>query len=106
MFACATSARPYRRSTPWLNLNGLETLSLRMERHCTDATTFARVLEKHSWVSAVSYAGLGSNLIHAIGGLTPCNCEGLQGSKVGRFENRGMRPATLGPVRRSGARRP
>ncbi len=53
--------------TAWLNLNGLETLSLRMERHCSNATVLARFLEKHPLVSAVNYPGLESNPFHAVG---------------------------------------
>jgi O-acetylhomoserine (thiol)-lyase len=39
-------------------LNGLETLSLRMERHCENAIKVANFLQKHEKVSWVSYAGL------------------------------------------------
>jgi O-acetylhomoserine (thiol)-lyase len=39
-------------------LNGLETLSLRMERHCENAIKVAEFLQKHDKVSWVSYAGL------------------------------------------------
>lgn len=43
-----------------LNL-GLETLHLRMERHCRNAQTVAQYLEKHKQVSWVNYPGLPSN---------------------------------------------
>ncbi len=43
-----------------LNL-GLETLHLRMERHCSNAQTVAEYLEKHSKVSWVNYPGLKGN---------------------------------------------
>ncbi len=39
-------------------LTGLETLHLRMERHCENALTVAKFLESHEAVSWVSYAGL------------------------------------------------
>lgn len=39
-------------------LNGLETLSLRMERHCENALKVAQFLQQHEKVSWVSYAGL------------------------------------------------
>jgi O-acetylhomoserine/O-acetylserine sulfhydrylase-like pyridoxal-dependent enzyme len=45
----------------WLSLNGLETLSLRMERHCVNAMAVARFLEKHPRVETVNYPGLDSN---------------------------------------------
>jgi cystathionine beta-lyase/cystathionine gamma-synthase len=45
----------------WLNLNGLEHLSLRMFRHCSNATALASYLEKHPKVIGVNYPGLASN---------------------------------------------
>lgn len=51
----------------WLNLNSLETLSLRMERHCSNALALARFLEKHPLVKTVNYPGLESNPYHAVG---------------------------------------
>ncbi len=45
----------------WLNLNGLETLSLRMEKHCSNAMAVATLLEKHPRVESVNYPGLASN---------------------------------------------
>lgn len=44
----------------WIFLQGLETLSLRMERHCTNAIAVARHLEKHQGVDWVKYPGLES----------------------------------------------
>ncbi len=43
-----------------LNL-GLETLHLRMERHCSNAQKVAEYLEKHDKISWVNYPGLKSN---------------------------------------------
>jgi len=40
---------------------GLETLALRMERHCYNATKVAEFLENHEKVAWVNYAGLKSN---------------------------------------------
>ncbi len=51
----------------WLNLNGLETLALRMERHCSNALAVARFLAGHPLVSTVNYPGLPSNPYHALG---------------------------------------
>jgi O-acetylhomoserine (thiol)-lyase len=45
----------------WLFLQGLETLSLRMERHVKNAQAAAEFLEAHSNVSWVSYPGLESH---------------------------------------------
>jgi O-acetylhomoserine (thiol)-lyase len=42
----------------FLFLNGLETLHLRMPRHCHNALTVARWLEKNSLVEWVNYPGL------------------------------------------------
>lgn len=48
----------------FLTLNGMETLSLRMERHCSNAQKVAEWLEKNDHVAWVSYAGLPSNKYH------------------------------------------
>ena len=45
----------------FLILQGIETISLRMERHCSNALAVAKFLDKHSKVSSVSYAGLKSD---------------------------------------------
>lgn len=45
----------------WLFLQGLETLPLRMERHCDNAQAVAEYLEQHPLVSWVKYAGLPSS---------------------------------------------
>ncbi|MEM1025782.1 MAG: O-acetylhomoserine aminocarboxypropyltransferase [Myxococcota bacterium] len=45
----------------WLTLLGLETLPLRMERHCQNAQKVAEFLEGHGEVEWVSYAGLSSS---------------------------------------------
>jgi len=42
-------------------LTGMETLSLRMERHCSNALKVAKWLENHDAVSYVNYAGLKSS---------------------------------------------
>lgn len=48
-----------------LNL-GLETLALRMERHCSNAMKVAKFLENHEKVSWVNYPGLESSPYHAL----------------------------------------
>jgi O-acetylhomoserine (thiol)-lyase len=45
----------------WLFVQGLETLSLRMERHVANAQAVAEFLEKHPKVSWVTYPGLKSH---------------------------------------------
>lgn len=42
----------------FLILQGIETLALRMERHCDNTLAVAKYLSKHKMVSWVSYAGL------------------------------------------------
>ncbi|MBI5217815.1 MAG: aminotransferase class I/II-fold pyridoxal phosphate-dependent enzyme [Bacteroidia bacterium] len=50
----------------WLSIMGLETLSLRMERHCNNALAVAKFLEKHSLVESINYPGLASNPYHKL----------------------------------------
>ena len=50
----------------FLALTGMETLALRMERHCSNALALAQWLQKHPKVSWVSYAGLPDNPYHAL----------------------------------------
>jgi O-acetylhomoserine (thiol)-lyase len=45
----------------WLTLMGLETLALRMERHCENAQKVAEYLSKHKDVAWVNYGGLESS---------------------------------------------
>ncbi|HEX2857868.1 MAG TPA: PLP-dependent transferase [Propionibacteriaceae bacterium] len=45
----------------WLFLQGLETLHLRLERHCENALAVARHLESHPAVAWVNYPGLDSS---------------------------------------------
>jgi O-acetylhomoserine (thiol)-lyase len=48
----------------WLLLQGLETLSLRLERHVENAVKVAEYLEKHPKVAHVGYPGLKSSPYH------------------------------------------
>ncbi len=50
----------------FLLLQGLETLSLRMERHCQNALQVAQFLQKHRAVNWVRYAGLADDPSHAL----------------------------------------
>ncbi|MBP6812483.1 MAG: aminotransferase class I/II-fold pyridoxal phosphate-dependent enzyme [Saprospiraceae bacterium] len=50
----------------WLTHNGLKTLALRMERHCSNALQLAEYLEKHPAVEKVNYPGLTSHPDHLL----------------------------------------
>src|SRR4029079_17979193 len=50
----------------FLFLQGLETLSLRMERHVQNATAVAQFLESHELVTSVTYPGLRSSRIRPL----------------------------------------
>ena len=53
-------------------MQGLETLGLRMERHCQNAIQVAQHLQNHPKVEWVSYAGLPDSVYHA-------NCQKITG---------------------------
>jgi O-acetylhomoserine (thiol)-lyase len=50
----------------FLILQGVETLSLRVQRHCDNAMKVAQFLRSHSAVSWVNYPGLASHPTHAL----------------------------------------
>ncbi len=50
----------------WLTLLGIETLPLRMERHCANALAVASWLEEHPAVAWVSYSSLPSSPFHML----------------------------------------
>ncbi|MGI8724107.1 MAG: O-acetylhomoserine aminocarboxypropyltransferase [Methyloceanibacter sp.] len=50
----------------FLILTGIETLPLRMQRHCDNALAVAEWLSKHERVAWVNYAGLPGNAYHAL----------------------------------------
>jgi O-acetylhomoserine (thiol)-lyase len=50
----------------WNTLTGIETLSLRMDRHCSNAQTVAEFLQGHPSVKWVTYPGLSSHPDHAL----------------------------------------
>ena len=50
----------------FLILQGVETLSLRVQRHCDNALKVAQFLESHPAVSWVNYPGLASHSTHAL----------------------------------------
>ena len=51
----------------WITLNGIETLPLRMERHCSNGLAVAKFLEKQANVEWVSHAGLESSPYFELG---------------------------------------
>jgi len=50
----------------WQLLQGIETLPLRMERHCANALAVAKFLSEHPQVSWVNYPGLPDNKYYAL----------------------------------------
>ncbi|MDB5124285.1 MAG: O-acetylhomoserine aminocarboxypropyltransferase [Mucilaginibacter sp.] len=50
----------------WLNIQGLETLSLRVQRHVDNALDLAKWLENHPLVEKVNYPGLASSPHHTL----------------------------------------
>ncbi|WP_116107375.1 O-acetylhomoserine aminocarboxypropyltransferase/cysteine synthase family protein [Lewinella sp. IMCC34191] len=69
----------------WMFVQGLETLSLRVERHCENAQALAEWLQGHDKVESVSYAGLPDHpghanakkyLRHGFGGVLNFNVKG------------------------------
>jgi methionine-gamma-lyase len=52
----------------WLALRGVQTLALRMERHCSNGQALAELLEGHSKVARVWYPGLPSHPDHDVAG--------------------------------------
>lgn len=50
----------------WLLNNGMKTLSLRMDKHCSNSLAVARYLEKHPTIKAVHYLGLKTHPDHAL----------------------------------------
>ena len=52
----------------FLLIQGIKTLEIRMQRHCTNAEKVADFLEKNDAVGKVNYAGLSSHPDHALAG--------------------------------------
>jgi O-acetylhomoserine (thiol)-lyase len=70
----------------WYFLQGIETLALRMERHCANAMSVAEYLDKHSRVEWVKYPGLNGNamakkyLKNGFGGMVAFGVKGGRAS--------------------------
>ena len=50
----------------WLLLQGLETLPVRMDRHCANTLAVAKFLQDHARVAWVNYPGLPGNKYHSL----------------------------------------
>lgn len=50
----------------WLAIRGVQTLALRMDRHCANAVALAELLEAHSKVARTWYPGLASHPDHQV----------------------------------------
>lgn len=50
----------------FLLINGIKTLEIRMERHCSNAMEVARFLDQHQRIAKVNYTGLPAHPDHAI----------------------------------------
>lgn len=74
----------------WSCLKGLETLSLRMDKHCSNALTLAQFLQEQSWVEQVHYLGLDTHKHHGIAKIQQNDFGALVsfdvGSKAKAFE--------------------
>ena len=78
----------------WQILQGVETLPLRMERHCANALKVARHLQQHPAVSWVNYPGLPEHPQHALLARQMRVVDGLPGgSGLLAFGVRGGLPA-------------
>lgn len=53
-------------TSAWLLLQGIETLGVRMERHCANALAVAKFLQGHRQVAWVNYPGLPGDKYHAL----------------------------------------
>lgn len=88
----------------WLINNGLKTLEVRMDRHCSNATTIAEYLQNHPAVERVNYTGLPDHPDHELaskqmnqhGGMLSFELAGgLEAGK--RFMNK-LRLCTMAPT--------
>lgn len=62
----------------WLTHLGLETLHLRMQRHCENALALAKYLQQSPYVQWVNYPGLDGNLYHTLAEkYMPKGCGGV-----------------------------
>ena len=70
---------------------GLTTLTLRMERHCSNAQTIAEYLEQHPAVTKVNYPGLASNGYNNLANkFLPNGCSGVMTFEIKGGQKAGM----------------
>jgi O-acetylhomoserine (thiol)-lyase len=85
----------------WQILQGMETLHLRMERHCTNARRVALFLRAHPQVAWVNYPGLADHEQHALAAKQFRSVDGAPGaSGLLAF---GVKPAVAGALAGAGA---
>jgi O-acetylhomoserine (thiol)-lyase len=71
----------------WVTLLGMESLSLRMARHCENGLKVAQFLENHPLIESVSYPGLKSSKFHQMhlkyfpNGQSPVYCFDIKGTR-------------------------
>ena len=70
----------------WLILRGCRTLSMRMERHCSNAMKTAQYLESHPKVAKVIYPGLESHSNHSLAKKQMTNFGGMIGFELETIE--------------------
>ncbi len=76
----------------FLLLQGVETIHLRMPRHCENALALAKWLEKHSQVAWVNYPGLPSHPDHARAKkYMPNGCGGILGFGIKGGKDAGVK---------------
>jgi methionine-gamma-lyase len=75
----------------WLILRGVQTLALRMERHCATASALARMLEEHPKVERVWYPGLPSHPDHEVAGRILRGFSGMMAVELGGGFDAGRR---------------
>ncbi len=73
----------------FLIMQGLETLGLRMERHCENTQKVAEYLQNHPKVSWVNYAGLATDKYHAV-------CQKITGGKASGILSFGVKGGLQG----------
>ncbi|PKH06727.1 O-acetylhomoserine aminocarboxypropyltransferase/cysteine synthase family protein [Moritella sp. Urea-trap-13] len=79
----------------FLLMQGLETLALRMERHCSNALTLAKYLEQHPKVNWVNYAALENSPYQD-------NCHKITGGKASGIISFGIKSALAGGGKEAG----
>jgi len=98
--ALGASANPF---AAWLTLRGLQTLALRMERHCANTRLLATRLAEHPAVTAVHWPGLPSHPSHELAGKLLTDLGGVfafdlaGGREAGERFMRSVRLALLAP---------